>query len=659
MNKSLLLFATAIFAGSSLASTYNVVPAGKCYPKNPRLATKFVVGDEMSKVREKADEEVSQMSFGFADANEANWVAYKMNSIPSGTCVYQAVKLGKNVQGPLVGSKIVGLRVITGSSSSGTNLVTKVSGFVSPSLYQVPEFRKGFTLTSQPYTEQDLMFNEGYEITGEEDLYFGYNFAYNYSVAPNFIVADGNVRSSTVNALGFTESLKAVPTEDDWMIVTNQTGNLCIWLLLEGDNLPKNLATAKEILVDPYYGDDKLSYFLQVANDASNDIKSIDVTTKVSDGTVYSRTINLESPLKPGQRAEVEVTNVPNRGNGIIEISSTIVKVNGVSVPEGNQSTITAYSTAYQNGYPRNLVVEEATATGCQYCPAGIVFMEYLKKTYPDRWCRIAVHANAYNDPIPCATYSNWINTYIAGFPSAIINRVVSISFYSDADYNNETADKYYKMFTAYPAYGNIALNAECDESNKTVKITSTSEFSFDIPSDYPHLLSYVVIEDGVGPYNQTNAYSGTQYQMDGWQNKDKFVPTIYEDVARTLHSFPGIPNSLPTTIEQHTPYTNTATLSIENVKNDQFRIVGMITNSVTGEIINASEIDVFKTGINNIFDCENNVTVIGGNGVINVTGADEVAVYTLDGKKVGTQNLSRGLYIVIANGKTSKVFVK
>lgn len=650
MKKTLLSFAILCAASAGMANA-----------ASPNVETAYTLDrfdaikpEKVEKARANAESVTPYLYFGNADFDNSS--ALKMNGLKARQIVYQAVKFKKADQAKFQGCRIAGLRVQMGSSATNQNQVTKISGFVTDELNSLPEFKQAFTVSATAFGIHDLRFTNPYEFDGEKDLYFGYSFI--LPADPNncyWIVCDQNLRTTAENYMCVTNAAKDVPT--DWGNYSSQCGNLCISLIIEGDNLPTDLASIKNVGVDPFYTQGvKMNYYMTIANKGANVINNVEVETTLSDGTVYKKTVTLDTPVEVGGEGEVHVTNVPNNGLGMIELSSKITKVNGTPLEECEPASA-VYAT-YSEGYPRNLVTEEATATGCQYCPAGIVMMEYLKKTYPDRWIRIAVHCNAYNDPIPCNSYKNWVSDYIPGFPTAVINRVLQQGFTNSAAYNNKYCDTVYDYFTGYPAYTKVDLAAECNESNSSVNVTASTEFAFDIDAKYPHKLSFVVVEDGVGPHSQTNGYSGTSAEMDGWQNKGQFVSTIYDDVARIIVNYPGIANSIPADIKEKTPYTYSTSIPISNVENKTFRVVALVTNATTGEIVNASEVTVAKTGIDAVTDFSN-FNVYGGKGCITVSCAENVNVYSLDGRRVGTENLPAGVYIVNADGKAVKVYVK
>lgn len=51
-------------------------------------------------------------------------------------------------------------------------------------------------------------------------------------------------------------------------------------------------------------------------------------------------------------------------------------------------------ATLAAESYPRRMVMEEATATWCGWCPQGIVAIDVLKRDFPDNFLAIAIHGN-------------------------------------------------------------------------------------------------------------------------------------------------------------------------------------------------------------------------------------------------------------------------
>ena len=148
---------------------------------------------------------------------------------------------------------------------------------------------------------------------------------------------------------------------------------------------------------------------------------------------------------------------------------------------------------------------------------------------------------------------------------------------------------------------------------------------------------------------------------MEGWEKEGDTVETYFDDVARAINSYPGIEGSLPETLEAGKTYDYSLDMSLSNVKNSWFRVIALITNVATGEIMNADEITAYKdngAGVEGVVS-DSNIEIKAGNGEILVTGAQNVAVYTLDGRRVNNANLPAGVYLVNADGKSAKVLVK
>lgn len=75
-------------------------------------------------------------------------------------------------------------------------------------------------------------------------------------------------------------------------------------------------------------------------------------------------------------------------------------------------------ATLAAESYPRRMVMEEATATWCGWCPQGIVAIDGLKRDFPDNFLAIAIHGNG--DKM---AYIDEYGLQVNGYPSAFLNR--------------------------------------------------------------------------------------------------------------------------------------------------------------------------------------------------------------------------------------------
>lgn len=642
MKKQLLFASSLIFAvGSIFAGSINIGPSVKAQkPANDRQL-----------VRTAEEGQEGFINFGYAEAVSS---AYSLNNVSTGNVIYLAFEIPVADQAELIGAKITGINITTGSSDAGTNKITTVNAFVTDDISsRIPtsKLTKG-TLSSTAYGENYVALNNPVEITGEKPLYVGYNFSYKkcYYIPVDEVPLS---QSNKTCLIGVASSVSATPEFANYV---DQIGSVCISARVEGDNLPKDKMTIKAVYAPDYqpFSNNSCFYYAKLKNEGSNAIRELVVNTSISNGSTSEKSITLDNPVYPGQTANVELKDITNNAEGVYTLTSKVVSANGVAIenPVEFETCLTSYN---EGAAPRVPVIEEATGNWCGYCPRGIVMMETLAEHFPD-WVRIAVHSSN-NDPMIASTYQAFINTYISGFPSALINRAMFVEDMSDNVSYYQEIDDYFASFDSYCDI-NFTDNTVA-EDNKSVHVATTTKFSCD--SDITHMLSFALVEDNVGPYYQTNYYAGGSFgPCGGWENEGQSVSTIYNDVARYLKSFPGIKNSIAE-VKKNNEEEYELNLPINTIKGDNFRLVAMVTNAYTGEIINAKQIELSKNGagVNDIMQDAKNVTISVVNGAIVVNGAANVAVYTLDGRRVNANDLNRGVYVVKADGIAKKVMVK
>jgi len=642
MKKSLLLASAALMV-SGVAFAY---PGQRTvtFSKSPIPSVSTA---PRSQVRAYAEGETPYLEFSKAGECQA---MYALNNTPSSFYVYMAVEMTVEDQKPYIGNSISAVNVTAGeSANSATFPVSRAIAYVSETLNAVPENKTTGNLDQTPYSVTSIELETPYLITGEKPIYFGYILPVSKSCY--YIPADCVPTEAGVNNMLFAVCNKVTDTPNFENLSNQEPGSLCLSINITGDKLPQNIVTPTSLGLSTYKELGNFSYDLTVKNGGANDISSLDVCTRVSNGTEYKFTKNFDTPIQANEIVTFAVENVPNEVPGFYTLSSTVTGINGSEI--NNPTTLEGSFSTFSGGYKRNLVIEEATGTWCGYCPRGIVMMEYLKEKYPD-WIRIAIHDG---DAMQASGYNGFISDFVPGYPYSICNRAVEISPMGDYDEYYAPAYEYY---TSFPAYVDVKMSTTCSEDKKTVNIKAETEFA--LPLDTQHYLSFVIVEDNVGPYSQNNGYSGASYDVWGWEKKGKSVKMMYDDVARTIVDYPGIYGSLPSKIEADKIYEYELSIPITSVKNDTFRVVAMVTNNKTKEIVNAKEIICYKdngVGVEGVTDNAGSVDIRVVDGDIIVTGAANVAVYTLDGRKVGTQGLGNGVYIVKADGISKKVLVK
>lgn len=235
--------------------------------------------------------------------------------------------------------------------------------------------------------------------------------------------------------------------------------------------------------------------------------------------------------------------------------------------------------------YPRRMVMEEATATWCGWCPQGIVAIDGLKRDFPDNFLAIAIHGNgdkmAYVDE-----YGLQVNSY----PSAFLNRQSTSVSYSWLKRQIEkaglTTDKMVRIDSVTYV-----------EADKAYKVYTTTRVA-NLLENAQLRLVYVVTEDSVGPYKQTNNFAGESEEMGGFENLPTKVEMLYSDVARFIYpSCDGLEGSVPSTLEACKDYAYVANVSANFNCDDygKLQLTVMLYDAATNTIVNADRMPLPK----------------------------------------------------------------
>lgn len=602
--------------------------------------------------RTRADE--NTYSFTYAGTPQT---AYKLNGLAAKEYVYMAFQFRTEDLKKFVGSSITGVTLITPTigGTTNNNLITNIIAFVTDDLSTTPTTRKASRVTSRGGAMATINFDTPLKIEdASKPLYVGYYFR---AVATeHYFLWTDLAPSKNQNMMVGKSADTQMPTE--WTNLSEEYGSLCVTANIQGENIPMNCASILEAQSTNSYvaPGGKYTYKVNVANKGANAINSLEFETTVGTKTV-TKEVTLSKPLEAGAFASGVMDIDPDmtiEETGCFNVTMKVTKVNGEAngfADEGANASVASY----KDGYDRKVVLEDATGTWCGWCPAGIVLLEYARKLYPNDMFGIGVHNG---DRLAISDYNGFMADYIDGLPSIVINResIIGPANY-DSDKFNALLKQIYEEANKVPAYGKLDLTV--DVSGKFAEVKAETEMSVDC--DVPHFLSFAVVEDGVGPYDQNNEFSGKNRIMDGWENKGTSVSTIYDDVARSLTSYPGIEGSVPAKVTKGEKLTYTTKIPLTKVTGKNYRVIGMLTNAVTGQIINSamwtstSDVeDLAAEGLGNA-----DIRVYGGLGEVIVSGAENVNVYTLDGRSVATTGLNAGIYIVKADGKSFKVVVR
>lgn len=262
--------------------------------------------------------------------------------------------------------------------------------------------------------------------------------------------------------------------------------------------------------------------------------------------------------------------------------------------PNGEPTTITYY--------PRKVVMENRAWSLDGMYVIGLETADRLAEEYPENFIGIQMHVS---DPMRGAENYEAIVEKTSCNPHCLINRATS-----------EFSPTYPDIKSLVEAQKDIAIakvNASAvyaKPDKSAIKVMAESTFGFDgIDEDFR--LAFVLLEDQVGPYTQSNGiYSNPNAAddpddwMNEWVHKGDQVEMLFDDVARGIYGSPwGIGGSIPSIVQRgeqyHYEYTFNVPLpedsertgwEVNPFNSENFRVVTLLIDNSTGEIINACQ---------------------------------------------------------------------
>lgn len=315
------------------------------------------------------------------------------------------------------------------------------------------------------------------------------------------------------------------------------------------------------------------------------------------DGEGLSSTKSFTQHIEVGSSVDFSLTIPGFETAKLHNVRLSVTKVNGQPDAIADNSTVDVPVAVTARKYARNVVLEEVTGTWCGFCPRGFAAIDYMKENYGTQFIPISIHTD---DPMafPNQRYAPLL-VGLSTAPSGLINR--NSSLYTSMDL--AVVERFYKQEQA-SCIADISCTATYDASSDEVTVVTSTEFGYDFTqADYR--IAYVVLEDNVGPYAQQNFYAGgSQGYMYGWESKAATVRMTYDDVARDLlPAYTGLEGSVPSTVAGGETYAHSHTFQLPlNVDNpDNVRIVALLLNPTTAEIINACQSNLVHSDITSL----------------------------------------------------------
>ncbi len=259
----------------------------------------------------------------------------------------------------------------------------------------------------------------------------------------------------------------------------------------------------------------------------------------------------------------------------------------------------------------KRTVIEEMTGTTCQFCPQGIIAIEYLQELFGDAVIPVAIHSYT-GDSFGGAeqtAYSNFLG--LSAAPTASIGRgpVSKPMWDSGSDYiftapdGNTWLQKTEESLSQLPIANFSVTNAVADVAGKRLTADFTADFALGLAEANINIFG-IVMEDGLKGY-QTNGLFNTEAPGLGeWGKGGEFakarVPWFYDDVVRgtsaftTAGSYSGFNGNggyIPSSVNGGDTVTDTFEMALPSGISDMnsLKVCLMLIDANTGEFINAA----------------------------------------------------------------------
>ena len=526
-------------------------------------------------------------------------------------------------------------------------------------------------LTGERNTWVELQLPEPYEIPSGETIYVGYRYKNihegNLPIVTDYVPTD----DKNAEVIGFegsytmTEpdgSVTTVEMERYYMQISDMVGAISLRLRIEGDNIPQYNVSVNSGKAPMFSRTgQEMTVELNLQNKAAQTVNSVAGTWAldgVDKGDFEVENLNIQA----GGAADVSISGISVDSEGEHKVSLTVNTINGNADEDmdNNAFAFGILTLDEGNGYPRRVLVEEGTGTWCGNCPRGIVGMEYMKENYPDSFIGVAEHSD---DDMEAKSFLYMQTNFFQkmGYPSCVVDRIPSLLI----DPSKETLEPAVQQRLAVPSYLSIDLGTPSIVDDEVVFAPQAVSC---INSTTPLRWAFILTEDHVGPYMQSNYYADkSRGELEWWDEQGSEVEWYFDEVARYTPECEGFPGSFPPEIDKGITLGIDFSMSLSSLTNiEKSHLIAFVVNDDNGTVINSASFPLAKAmaGIENN-NVARQINVVPSKGRINVTGDfSKASVYSLSGINVGniapgeSLSVAKGVYLVRCQGKTFKVAV-
>lgn len=306
-------------------------------------------------------------------------------------------------------------------------------------------------------------------------------------------------------------------------------------------------------------------------------------------------------------------------------------------------------SDVFFGAYRRTQFVEKATGYWCNNCPAEIVTAQALERKYGHEICLVEPHGK----PSVFAVDEYWKGTGFVAAPYFMVNRNKQFRFSS-------FSEQYVQPPLYHPVEARIdGSDSFLDTEKRQILINAQVEFDKAVDNSADrYRIGYVFTHDiynadpntGYPQSNSCTAVTHEQYafmpsNIPCWLNKMQDVPVT----GAVAHQ--GIPNSLPQSFQGREAQSVPLVFDLPEtfaVDEPNGRLAAYIIDTQTDIILNTTFCH-FDNMVSTSISMPESDNIINANAT--------PVYYDLQGRMVN--NPQNGLYIKVANGKSSKVIIK
>lgn len=347
----------------------------------------------------------------------------------------------------------------------------------------------------------------------------------------------------------------------------------------------------------------------------------------------------------------------------------TVGKITGFDMTiylDGEMQTLHHYVSDMAFATERRVLLEEGTGTWCGFCPSGFAAIDYIKEELGDKVAVASIH---FNDAMAIDSYARFLG--FADYPTAKVNRRDDqcqpvyvnplnnrMSFNSPA--GNQTFLDHINLELDKHSESDISLNYAAYSPDDRIVYTNLDARPA-LDTDRPYNIMGILVEDGVIGAQSNNYTGNTDPLMADWANRESVAVYEYTDLVRAIAgtSYYGVSGLLPDRMKAGVSYNTTVRIALPGEVTDyrKCRVIMAIVDATDGRIINCVESDYLTEAVG-VSDTDDDIRTFSAAGGSILFGgcADNVEVYTTDGRQVINRNLPSGIYIVRAKRNDNSI---